>query len=178
MDFWAHVERLSEALAETSYFDLLDIEPNASVLDLTDAYHRALRRYHPDQHMTSGSNREKQQQLARICARVGEGYRVLSKQSTRLAYLQALKRGEVRPQAERASLGARRDPKTEKARVLLASAKQLTARGASAGARAKLELALQFEPSSSVLKTALAELSSPEPAIGSANESSAKEQNK
>jgi len=178
VDFWAHVERLSKALAETSYFELLNIEPDASVLDLTAAYHRALKRYHPDQHMMSGSNREKEQQLARICARIGEGYRVLSKQSTRLTYIQALNRGEMRPQAKRATLGDRRDPKTEKARVLLTSAKQLIARGASASARAKLELALQFEPSSSTLKATLAELSAPKPPIGvapSPQESSTKE---
>ena len=160
MEFWDHVERLASVLGQTSYFEILELEPTAHAVELTEAYHKALRRYHPDRYLMH-ANPAQQRQLAQICARVGEAYRVLSKQKTRLAYIEALKDGETRHRSKRSTLGERRDPKTEKARQLLASARELFNRGNRSGAKAKLGLAIQFEPKSAALAALRDEIEPP-----------------
>ena len=170
VEFWDHVERLASALGQTSYFEILELEPTAAAIELTDAYHKALCRYHPDRHLMT-ANPARQRQLAQICARIGEAYRVLSKQKTRLAYIAGLKEGDTRQRTKRTTLNERRDPKTEKTRQLLASARQLFNRGNRSGAKAKLGLALQFEPDSAAL-AALRDEMEPAPSSSAKVESS------
>ncbi len=152
VDFWAEVEHLESVLAEVSYFDLLGVNPDAVSQGaiLTDAYHAALRRFHPDRHAV-GSSASQREALARICARVGESYRVLSSPTRRAEYEHSLETGEPLERTKRATVRETRDPKGEKARALLASGLQLLAKGNAAGALAKIELALQFEPESEAL---------------------------
>jgi len=96
VEFWAHVEKLAESLTMISHFELLGLDEDgfddslsksAGPTSLTDAYHEALRRYHPDRHVVSASAEQKRA-LARICARIGEAYRVLSSETARSAYLE------------------------------------------------------------------------------------------
>ena len=172
VDFWTDAMALAAALSRTSYLELLGIDaleiadPNKPTA-LTDAYHASLRRYHPDRHAL-GSTSEQKEALARICARIGEAYRVLSKQSSRESYLADLEDGghQRAKRATKSALVETRDPKSEKARVLLESAIALRNGGNDAAARAKLDLALQFEPDSRALKEAREALR-PEPQAGS-----------
>lgn len=153
MDFWEHVDRIVGRLSSLDYFELLQVPRDAEPLAIRDAYYRALRRYHPDRHVGGERAPARQQKLALLCARIGEAYRVLSDPARRAEYLAA---GETRsrPRARRI-LADSRDPRTDKGRSLLASARDLIARGNIPGARAKLELALQFEPESAALRREL-----------------------
>lgn len=154
VDFWAEVETLHAALGEMSYFEILGVAPDCSAVELTAAYHQALRRFHPDRHIakTIGyDGTHALRMLAQICARVGEAYRVLSKAATRAEYMSSLAVGTKRQRKQRVTFTETRDPKSEKARNLLASARDLRGRGSRSAAKAKLDLALQFEPESSVL---------------------------
>ena len=147
------ISKLASRLAEMSYFELLGVSAEADPLAIRDAYYATLRRYHPDRYLGAGID---QRELARICARIGEAYRCLSHPARRAEYLGTLRRGETRARpSRRTTLGDSRDPRGEKARVLLAGAQALAARGNRAAARAKLELALQFEPGSAALRQAL-----------------------
>jgi curved DNA-binding protein CbpA len=147
------IRKLAARLAEMSYFELLGVSAEADPLAIRDAYYATLRRYHPDRYL---GTRIDQRELARICARIGEAYRCLSHPARRAEYLGTLRRGETRARpSRRTTLGDSRDPRGEKARVLLAGAQALAARGNRAAARAKLELALQFEPDSAALRQAL-----------------------
>jgi curved DNA-binding protein CbpA len=148
------IRKLAARLAEMSYFELLGVSVEADPLAIRDAYYATLRRYHPDRYLGAGP--DYQRELARICARIGEAYRCLSHPARRAEYLGTLRRGETRARpSRRTTLGDSRDPRGEKARVLLAGAQALAARGNRAAARAKLELALQFEPDSAALRQAL-----------------------
>lgn len=160
MEFWHHVDALVDNLSSVNYFELLAVSPDSPPLAVQDAYYQALRRYHPDRYVVGPDAAARQRKLALICARVGEAYRVLSNPTQRAAYLDGLAGGQTRsrPTTRRRSLTDSRDPRTDKGRSLLESARDLVARGNHAGARAKLELALQFEPESAVLAAELAEL--------------------
>jgi curved DNA-binding protein CbpA len=159
VEFWGHVDALVDRLSSVNYFELLGVAPDAKPLAIRDAYYQALRRYHPDRYVARERAAERQRKLALICARIGEAYRTLSNPTRRAAYLEALAAGETRTRpGRRRGLTDSRDPRTDKGRSLLASARDLAARGNRAGARAKLELALQFEPESVALAAALAEV--------------------
>lgn len=160
MGFWEDVAALCARLGALSYFELLEIEPGADALALRDAYHAMLRRYHPDR--SAGATPAQQRQLAVICARVGEAYRCLSHPVYCASYLAQLAGGQVRSrQTRRSTISDHRDPRGLTARSLLDGARQLRGRGNRAGARAKLELALQFEPDSAVLRHELDALARP-----------------
>lgn len=157
MEFWEHVDQLVDALPHLDYFGLLGIGRDAEPLAIQDAYYAMLRRYHPDRH--AGADPIRQQKLALLCARIGEAYRVLSSPPRRAEYTAGLASGHTRSRpGRRTTLTDSRDPRTDKGRTLLSGARELAARGNVAGARAKLELALQFEPESAALRRELDEL--------------------
>lgn len=160
---WTELEKLIARLTELSYFELLGVAADAEPLVIRDAYYAALRRYHPDRY--AGAGPHYQRELARVCARVGEAYRCLCHPRRRAEYHATLRAGETRARPmRRSTLSDVRDPCGEKARVLLAGARELAERGNRAAARAKLELALQFEPGSQALRRALELLDDPSPA--------------
>lgn len=162
VSFWDEVDLVARSLSELNYFDLLGVAPDVDPLAIRDAYFDRLRRFHPDRYLAS-STRDQQLQLARICARIGEAYRVLCNAEQRASYKASLSGGRTRMTPARPTLTDSRDPRTEKARNLLASANELAARGSRSAARAKLQLALQFEPESAALQAALEALDAPAP---------------
>ena len=154
MGFWETVDELVGRLDSISYFELLGVATDAQPMVIQDAYYAALRRFHPDGHLAGDRVADRQRQLSLICARVGEAYRTLSNPETRATYL-ATGAARTTTVPRKRSPTDSRDPRTDKGRSMLASARELLERGNRSGARAKLELALQFEPESKVLREEL-----------------------
>ena len=90
---------------------------------------------------------------------------MLSSAPQRAEYISSLSTGGgIRRLRRRSTFTETRDPKSEKARSLLASAKALRDQGNRSAAAAKLDLALQFEPDSKVLAAERAALAAEEEA--------------
>lgn len=161
-DFWQYVTDAVEHLEQRSYYQILGVPDDADGDTISHAYYAQARRLHPDRHIKESAAR--QRMLTRVYARMNEGYRVLSKAETRRKYDQALASGQVRlARAVQAADDKRApDPRTPKVRAMYEQGRQLLARGDLRGARARWQLAAQFEPDSQVLRAALAELDAAE----------------
>lgn len=157
--FWTRVMALAETLDAMSYYQLLDVELTAPRDVIEQAYYRRARNIHPDRH-TYEADPTRKHALVRLYARFGEAFRVLRDPDLRTAYEAELAAGRTRlsKDAEQASRlqTTSPDPRTPHATKLLQTANKLLAAGNTAGGRAQLQLAAQFEPDSPAIKRAIA----------------------
>lgn len=153
--FWTRVMALGETLDTMSYYQLLDVEITATREVIEQAYYRRARNIHPDRHAYE-TDPGRTHTLVRLYARFGEAFRVLRDPGLRAAYEPELASGRARlskdaEQASRLKTMAP-DPRTPHAAKLLETARTLLAAGNTAGCRAQLQLAAQFEPDSPAIK--------------------------
>jgi curved DNA-binding protein CbpA len=80
-----------------SYYDLLRLQPDATVDDLKRAFYAFANDFHPDVH--GGRPRQEREAIGVIFKRGTEAYRILSNPALRARYDQALLGGVVRPQS-------------------------------------------------------------------------------
>lgn len=156
--FWTRVMALATTLDAMSYYQLLDVDLKAPRQEIEQAYYRRARNIHPDRH-TYEEDPNRKHALVRLYARFGEAFRVLRDSSLRAAYEAELAAGRTRlsKEAEQASRlqSTGPDPRTPHAAKLLQTANKLLAAGNTAGGRAQLQLAKQFEPDSLAIKRAI-----------------------
>lgn len=156
--FWTRVMALGETLDAMSYYQLLDVDLAATREVIEQAYYRRARNIHPDRH-TYETDPNRTHALVRLYARFGEAFRVLRDPALRAAYETELAAGRARlsKEAEQASRlqTTAPDPQTPHAAKLLETARTLLAAGNTAGGRAQLQLAAQFEPDSPAIQRAI-----------------------
>lgn len=159
-DFWAYVVDAVEHLEQRSYYRLLGVPADADADTIGHAFYALVRRLHPDRHISESAGR--QRMLTRVYARMNEAHRVLSKADSRAAYDRALARGQMRlTRADQSAEAKRRqglDPRTPQARAMYDKGRALLGKGEFRAARAQWQLAVQFEPDSQALRTALSDL--------------------
>ena len=156
--FWTRVMALAETLDAISYYQLLDVDLTATREVIEQAYYRRARNIHPDRH-TYETDPGRKHALVRLYARFGEAFRVLRDPALRSAYEAELAAGRTRlsNDAEQASRlqSTAPDPRTPHAAKLLETARTLISTGNTAGGRAQLQLAAQFEPDSPAIRRAI-----------------------
>lgn len=154
-----------DRLDALDYYDLLQVEPTASVDDVRRAFHAFALRYHPDRF--SGSTPEKQERAATIYRRGAEGYRVLCDREQRATYDEQRTRGKLRFDPEEAAAARPRTEgpgsqslqvKNARARPLVQKATEAFRKGDWAVARLNLKMALQHEPGNALIMARLAEV--------------------
>ena len=93
--FKARIEQIFADLDRYSYYELLNLTPQASPDDIRAAFHRMAMTMHPDRFHTHPDTalREK---LYTIYKRLTEGYKVLSDSQERREYDQGLAQGHLR----------------------------------------------------------------------------------
>lgn len=155
--FWLELQKIDLQLSSIDYYQLLGCARDAHADSLRECYERQVRVLHPDRHVRE-TNRERQQCLTRIYARVGEAFRILSHPLNRAKYDLALGEGATRFQEARTEKNSRpeSDPKNPQARSLFEQAQALLASNDRRAARAKLQLAKHYEPESNAIEAALA----------------------
>lgn len=163
--FWVELQKIDQQLNGSDYYQLLGCARDADVEELRERYERQVRVLHPDRHVRE-TDPERQKCLTRIYARIGEAFRVLSHPHNRAKYDLALRDGETRFEEGRSDKNPRpeRDPNNPQARSLLEQAQALIASNDRRAARAKLQLAKQYEPGSKAIEEALASCGQATPA--------------
>ena len=93
--FKTRIEQIFADLDRYSYYELLNLTPQASPDEIRDAFHRMALSMHPDRFHTH-PDPELRTKLYAIYKRITEGYKVLSESRDRREYDQGLARGELR----------------------------------------------------------------------------------
>jgi curved DNA-binding protein CbpA len=96
--FLAEVERLLRSVCTATYYQLLDVQPNASRAELKRRFYQLARRFHPDYHM---DHPEWTSRLQTLMDGLTTAYRTLSNDKTRKDYdrLIAAQFAETQPDA-------------------------------------------------------------------------------
>ncbi len=170
-DVLAYLERVEGATAELDHFSLLDVSVDASDDDIQRAFHRVAGGIHPDRHRTS-LNFTQHERLMVVYARIAEAYRVLRNAESRDAYLRRLGRQQARALASPDSTnninmnGNPATPATSqrvavmlspKAQRFYGRARAALRTGDQTSAVLNLKMALRLEPTSDLLREALAQ---------------------
>jgi curved DNA-binding protein CbpA len=148
------LEQVHADLDSFSYYQLLELAPDAPADAIREAFYRRAAELHPDRHplLDDPVARER---LVTIYARMAEGYRVLGDPRKRAAYDQALAQGQVRwDGSEREQKGPRNPEEAlhnDKARKFARLALQAQQAGDLKGAVMNFKLALSLEPGSELL---------------------------
>lgn len=172
--FWRQVLSTVDDLDRRSYYELLGLPGDATSSAIRDRYYALVRRIHPDRHARE-VDATRTQALVRLYARVGEAYRVLSSPERRRAYDDAQRSGKTRmapSSSAKQQPAPAADPRMPHVQKLYQRGLELYQSGDRRGAKAQWSLAIQFEPTSKVLREALELLQAPapgkaEPAAGS-----------
>lgn len=93
--FKARIEQIYGDLDRYNYYELLNLQPDASFDAIQQSFHRMALAMHPDRHATNPDG-ELRRKLHLIYKRVAEGYKVLSAIETRRDYEICLQKGLVR----------------------------------------------------------------------------------
>ncbi len=93
-DFEKRVERWSEVLDDSTYYELLGILDIADATAIKTAFHQFALAFHPDQH--TGAKESLLEPVRRVFKRGAEAYRVLSDPGLRAKYDMALAQGHLR----------------------------------------------------------------------------------
>lgn len=157
---------LVKILDELDYYQILHLEPDATLSEIKRAYFQTSRTFHPD------ANRHLEDGLRSHCGviskRVTEAYCVLRDPRRRAAYDdQRREQGAARRMqlAEARASHARKDSetrqgKTPQGRQFFQKAQAAMDRGDTTGAMNHLRMALTFEPKNALFQELLAELKS------------------
>jgi curved DNA-binding protein CbpA len=84
--FEIEAQALAQIIDELDYFQILKIEPNASPVDIKNAYFRESRAYHPDQFFAVPDGDGKRA-VAKIYKRINEAFVCLRDDRKRAKYL-------------------------------------------------------------------------------------------
>ena len=90
----AELRALANIVEDLDYYQLLEVEPRATAVEVRTAYHAIARRFHPDRLRQHGS--EAVQTAERVAKRVSEAYAVLRDPRRRKLYDQQRGDGERR----------------------------------------------------------------------------------
>jgi curved DNA-binding protein CbpA len=159
-----------DRLDQLDYYDLLQVDPNATADDVKRAFHAFALRYHPDNYASAPP--EKRERAAQIYRRGAEAYRVLCDRETRRLYDEQRARGKLRFDPEEA---ARARPagaasiadrattaaiavRSPRARPFVQKANEAYKRGDWSTAKLNLKLALQHEQGNALLEARLADV--------------------
>ena len=93
--FKARIDQIYADLDRYSYYELLNLTPEATFDQIQESFHRMALAMHPDRHATNPDS-ELKKKLHLIYKRVAEGYRVLSNTESRRDYEMSLEKGELR----------------------------------------------------------------------------------
>lgn len=93
--FKARIDQLHQDLDQYSYYELLNLTPEASADQVRAMFHRMALSMHPDRHWDN-EDQDLRKKLYTIYKRISEGYRVLMDPDTRQEYDAALPEGELR----------------------------------------------------------------------------------
>ena len=93
--FKARIDQIFADLERYSYYELLNLDSEATFDQIQQSFHRMALAMHPDRHTTS-TDEDLKKKLHVIYKRVAEGYRVLSNTESRRDYEMCLEKGELR----------------------------------------------------------------------------------
>jgi CheY-like chemotaxis protein len=157
------VRAMHRMLARADYYQLLGLEPSASLQQITDAYFEHSLEFHPDRFflLRSGDLKEK---IYEVYRHVGQAYRILSDDRARKKY--DLERGTkpapapelIRPIEPKRTNGLAIATNTVEAERYVALAGEAMGEGDLNGARLHLHLALAYERSNAALQEAIADV--------------------
>ena len=158
----AELRVLANIVEDLDYYQLLEVAPGATAVDVRTAYHSVARRFHPDRLRQEGP--DVIAAAERVAKRVSEAYAVLRDPRRRRVYDQQKGGGERRLQlvsggaeADR-QVSQEREGKTPNGRRYITIAHQDLARDDLKNARQNLQMALTFEPDNAWVKSTLTEL--------------------
>lgn len=158
----AELRVLANIVEDLDYYQLLEVAPEATAVDVRTAYHSVARRFHPDRLRQEGP--DVIAAAERVAKRVSEAYAVLRDPRRRRVYDQQKGGGERRLQlvsggaeADR-QVSQEREGKTPNGRRYITLAHQDLARDDLKNARQNLQMALTFEPDNAWVKSTLTEL--------------------
>jgi len=156
------VKALAKIIDELSYYQILDLGPDASGRDLKRAYYSTSRTFHPD--ANGHFDLDVRENCGLISKRITEAYCVLKDPRKRKAYDERLRTSDgLRMQlAEAKAAHAKSDSesrqgKTAQGRQFLQKAKEDMQRGDYASAVSNLQMALTFEAGNDYFKELLEE---------------------
>jgi DnaJ-class molecular chaperone len=158
----AEVRALAGLIDELSYYDILELKPEAPASEVRRAYHRVSRRFHPDANRRlQGAARDALEQVAK---RVSEAYQVLRDGRRRKAYDGELSGGRQRLQLVEAEARADRRSvedhlgHTPNGRRFFGLARSDIDNGDLTAAQRNLKMALTFEPQNASFRRKLEEV--------------------
>jgi len=158
----AELRALASIVEDLDYYQLLEVEPRATAVDVRNAYHAVARRFHPDRLRHEGS--DVVATAERVAKRVSEAYAVLRDPRRRKVYDQQRASGDRRLQLVEGGAQANRQVSDERrgrtpnGRRYITLANQDLTRDDLKNARQNLQMALTFEPDNAWVKETLAEL--------------------
>ena len=151
---------LEPTLEDRSYYELLNVDAKADVAAIRRGFYEVALKLHPDRYAAI-DDEDAKRKLETIYARMAEGYRVLSDPQKRLAYDEALTRGQKRLVT---TSRERRGPSNPEEQLKHPDAKKFFRLGMIAlgnrdfkGAALNFNFARSFEPTASVIAEKLAE---------------------
>ncbi len=153
--FKARIEQIHRDLNQYSYYELLNLQPNATADQIRAMFHRMALSMHPDRHHTSEDS-DLRKKLYVIYKRVSEGYRVLMDPDNRQEYDAMLQEGELRlVRKEKKAAGGplpENQIKDHNARRFFVIGLKAEREGDLASASLNYKFALDMEPDSSVIQ--------------------------
>ena len=153
----AYLDKVEPVIDRLTYFELLDVAPNAAHDDIQRAYHQVAARMHPDRHRSELSP-EQYERLNIVYGRITEAYRLLRNADERTKYtreLAATAQGQPEQVGDEASALKLLSPKAQR---LYRRAKAALRTGDTTSAMLNLKMALRANPNSALLKGALADI--------------------
>ncbi len=148
-----------EALDSLDYYQLLQVEQNASLGQIREAYHRQSRYFHPDRYFHLDDQRLKEA-IYRISKRVTEAYVTLRDAKKRKVYDSQVAEGKqlrYTEQSEQLQQQKQQVAKTEKGRQLHQQGMQQMKNKDFVGAERTFKMALAYEPDNQLFKQLLEE---------------------
>jgi DnaJ-class molecular chaperone len=154
-----------DPLEQLDYYTLLQVENDASVDQVRQAFHRFAAKYHPDRFLGGGAEQAKIERAAQIYRRGAEAYKVLSDWQRRKQYDLGLTQGQLRfdanaePPAAPAVVGQWPiKVKNPVARPFATKAEQAFKAGDFGAAKVNLKLALAKDQGNAQIELVLAEV--------------------
>ena len=153
--FKARIAQIHQDLDKYSYYELLNLTPEADSDQVRAMFHRMALSMHPDRHAGS-DDKELKSMLYAIYKRVSEGYRVLMDQDQRKEYDARLEEGTLRlVKKERKKVGGdlpENQVSNHLARKFFIIGLKAEREGDLAGAQLNYKFALDMEPESTVIQ--------------------------
>ncbi|RMH38998.1 MAG: hypothetical protein D6689_17930 [Deltaproteobacteria bacterium] len=150
----AYLDRVEPVLRELSFFELLDVSPDATGDEIQAAYHAVAARMHPDRHRAELTAAQ-YERLNIVYGRIAEAYRVLRDPRERDRYTR-----ELASRADAAGAGEAEAVwlLSPKAQAHYRRAQAALRTGDRASAILHMKMALRASPGSALLRAALADL--------------------